>query len=48
MTVGFRAANLVDFYIEFKFDFEFGFKFEFEFESCENLSSIFDFRKYSD
>ena len=45
MTVCFRAANLVDFYIKFKFDFEFGLKFEFEFESCENLSSFFRVQK---
>ena len=42
-----RAANSVDFCIEFKFEFslfcEFEFKFEFEF--CQNLSSSFRVQK---
>ena len=41
-----RAANSVDFCIEFKFVLEFSLFHEFE--SCENLSSSFEFRKYSD
>ena len=52
-----RAANSVDFYIEFKFEFELSsfyvFEFnilifassKFEFEFCENLSSFFELKK---
>ena len=47
-----RAANLVDFFIEFKFDVDFSlfyeFEFKYEFESNENLSSSFELRKKSD
>ena len=44
-----RAANSVDFCIEFKFEFEFSlfceFEFKFEFEFCQNLSSSFRVQK---
>ena len=44
-----RAANSVNFFIEFKFDVDFSlfyeFEFKYKFESSENLSSSFEFRK---